>query len=331
ARVEAARWSEPGRSLPRLRPMAWQQVSPLSFAQERLWFLAELRPESATYNIPAAFRLSGELDLPALERSLHEIVRRHETLRTTFALEDGQPVQVIASTPSLRIPVHDLTRLAAERLPAAEAALPFDLQRGPLLRAQLLSLSAREHVALFTMHHIISDGWSLGILIEEIAALYTAFAGGAPSPLPEPPIQYADFAAWQREWLRGEALDEQVAYWKDEWAGAPGVIELPADRPRPPLQSAQGASVPVALDRALAGALDALAQQEGASLFMLLLAGFQALLHRYSGQDDVLVGSPIANRTQTEIEGLIGLFVNTLVLRGRLGAPALRFRDLLAG
>src|SRR5215207_166577 len=212
----------------------------LSFAQQRLWFLDQLQPGSAAYNIPAAVRLGGALDTTAFGRALTEVVRRHESLRTTFAVRDGQPVQLIHPAGPLELPVTDLGHLGAElreaearRLAAVEARRPFDLARGPLLRVQLLRLAAEEHVLLLTMHHIVSDGWSMGVLVKEAAALYRAFAAGRPSPLAELPVQYADYAAWQRGWLQGEVLESQIAYWREQLAGAPPVLELPTDHPRP--------------------------------------------------------------------------------------------------
>ncbi|MCG8351746.1 MAG: amino acid adenylation domain-containing protein [Chloroflexales bacterium] len=316
-------------------------VFPASFAQQRLWFLDQFEPNSPFYNIPLAVRLTGQLDLPSFERSLNEIVRRHETLRTTFATMEGRPVQVIAPPYALDLPLVDLSVLPddqreaqALRLATEEARRPFDLARGPLLRTQLLRLTEQEHIVLLTMHHIISDGWSMGVLIGEVAAIYAAFARGYPSPLPELPIQYADFADWQRGWFEdgdgdGESpLQKQLDYWKNQLRGAQATLELPADRPRPAVQIARGASESLLLPRALAESLNELSQREGATLFMTLLAAFQALLYRYSGQEDICVGTPIANRTRAEIEPLIGFFVNTLVLRGDLaGNPS--FRTLL--
>ncbi|RMF36691.1 MAG: non-ribosomal peptide synthetase, partial [Chloroflexi bacterium] len=308
---------------------------PLSFAQQRLWFLDQLAPNTPLYNIPDAIRLRGPLDVAVLERSLNEIVRRHESLRTTFRATDGKPVQVIAPTLKLPLPLVDLSGLPkaareaeVQRLATEEAQRPFDLSRGPLLRVTLLRLGDEEHVALLTMHHIISDGWSMRVLVQELAALYDAFSHGRPSPLPDLPIQYADFALWQREWLQGEVLEEQLAYWKQQLSGSPPVLELPTDRPRPPVQSFRGAHRPFMLPRPLSQAIKALCRREGVTPFMLLLAAFQTLLHRYTGQDDISVGTPIANRNRAEIEGLIGYFANTLVLRTDLsGDPP--FRELL--
>jgi amino acid adenylation domain-containing protein len=310
-------------------------VFPASFAQQRLWFLDQLEPGSPFYNIPAAVRLSGQLDVAAFERGLNEVVRRHEGLRTTFATLDDQPVQVIVPELRLPLPLIDLRALPlaerereVRRRATAEARTPFDLAHGPLLRATLLCLDATEHILLLTMHHIISDGWSVGVLVGELNVLYRAFSNGRPSSLPELPIQYADFAEWQRGWLQGEVLEAQISYWKQQLAGATNVLELPTDRPRPALQSSSGASFSLKLPVSLTEELKALGQREGATLFMTLLAAFQTLLYRYSGQEDICVGTPIANRTRAELEPLIGLFINTLVLRGDLsGEPS--FRELL--
>ena len=311
-------------------------VFPLSFAQQRLWFLHLLDPQNAAYNMPFALRLSGQLDILALERTLNEIVRRHEVLRTTFDALDGEPVQLIAASRELELPLTDLSDLptdqreAETRRLALQAALqPFDFARGPMLRASLLRLAEEEHVLSVTMHHIVSDGWSMGVLVHEVAALYTAFSTGRPSPLAELSIQYADYAQWQREWLAGEVLAEQLNYWKEKLEGAPAVLELPGDRPRPAVQSFKGESEVFTLSKDLSRALNRLCQREGVTMFMLLLAGFQTLLYRYTGQDDIVVGSPVANRNQTATEQLIGFFINTLVLRTRLSA-AWSFRELLA-
>ncbi|PTL74929.1 non-ribosomal peptide synthetase, partial [Vitiosangium sp. GDMCC 1.1324] len=320
---------------PALRPMQRTSDIPLSFSQQRLWFLDQFEPGSPFYNIPAALRLSGALDIQALRHAFEELVRRHESLRTTFSSRDGKPVQVIAPALSLPLEVQDLQDMpASEReaqareLVRREALRPFDLARGPLVRTSLLRLTPTDHVLLVTLHHIVSDGWSTGVLVREVATLYAAFASGQRPALPPLPIQYPDFARWQRSWLRGEALDAQVRYWKQQLSGAPAHLELPTDKPRPPTQTFRGARYTFALPPELSEALTATSKQHGVSLFMTLLAGFQALLSRYSGQDDIVVGSPIAGRRTTELEGLIGFFVNTLVLRSRI-APEASFRDLL--
>ncbi|HEX2090982.1 MAG TPA: amino acid adenylation domain-containing protein, partial [Longimicrobiaceae bacterium] len=295
---------------------------PLSFAQQRLWFLYQFDPGSPLYNMPAAFRLQGELDVGVLERAFSEVVRRHEVLRTTFLMEGGEPQQVVAPAGPWRLVVEDVgerDEAEVDRRLREEANRPFDLQSGPLFRAMLLRLSARGHVLLVTLHHIVSDGWSMEILFRELASLYEAFLRGQPSPLPELPIQYADFALWQRERLRGAVLERQLTYWKEHLAGAPAVLELPMDRPRPAVQSFRGALVPVRLEAEVTQGLQRVARREGATLFMVLLAAYKVLLSRYARQEDVVVGSPIAGRTRREVEGLIGLFINTLALRTDLG------------
>jgi amino acid adenylation domain-containing protein len=316
----------------------------LSFAQLRLWMLAQLVPDNPFYSATAALRLEGRLDVAALRQSAAEIVRRHQVLRTTFVSIDGEPRQQVGDEAGLRFPLIELAGLpvaAAEaetaRLADREAKRPMDLATGPLLRATLLRLSPTDHVAMFTMHHIISDGWSTAILVQELVALYTAFTARRPSPLPELAIQYADFAAWQRRWLQGERLAAQVAWWRRELGGAPQVLELPTDRPRPALQSFTGGMTFFTLPRGLADRLRGLCRAAGASLFMTLLAGLASVLARYSGQQEMLIGTPIANRTRPELEGLIGLFANTLVLRADLrGDPTFpglleRVREMALG
>ncbi|HSF38614.1 MAG TPA: amino acid adenylation domain-containing protein [Thermoanaerobaculia bacterium] len=308
---------------------------PLSFAQQRLWFIDQLEPGSPLYNMPVALRATGPLDAAVLALCFGEIVRRHEVLRTVFAAPEGSPVQVIQPAEPFGLPVVDLSGLPesarealARTLTGEEAGRPFDLVRGPLLRGLLLRLAERDHVVALTMHHIASDGWSMGILVREVAAVYPAFAAGKPSPLPKLPVQYADFAAWQSSWLHGEILESEISFWRQQLEGLPPLLELPTDRPRPAKQSFRGASRPVRLPAELTRQAQALSRREGATLFMVLLAGFQALLARYSGQDDLAVGTPVAGRNRTETEGLIGFFVNTLVLHGNLaGEPT--FRELL--
>jgi len=308
-------------------------VFPTSFAQQRLWFLDQL-VSGIAYNVPIIVGLSGSLNLGALEQSFNAIVRRHEVLRTTFGVVEGQPVQMITPHLSVPLPLIDLQQLsmapreaAAQRLMAQEMQQPFNLAQGPLLRLMLLQLEAAEYVLVINLHHIVFDEWSIGILIRELGLLYTAFSIGKPSLLPELPIQYADFAHWQRQWLQGEVLRSQLSYWKQQLQDLPG-LELPVDRPRPLQQSYQGATQLLELPLDLAEALEVLSQQEGATLFMALLAAFQAFLFRYTGQEDIAVGSPIANRNRSDLEGLIGFFANTLVLRLDLsGNPT--FRELL--
>jgi amino acid adenylation domain-containing protein/non-ribosomal peptide synthase protein (TIGR01720 family) len=308
---------------------------PLSFAQQRLWFLNQLDPNNSAYNIHYALRLSGKLNLIALEQSLNEIVRRQEALRTTFKVVDGQPVQVIAPSLTLKLPVINLQELPkaqqeAEvlRLSTQQAQFLFNFIQGPLLKTTLLQLSEQEYVALFTMHHIVSDGWSMQILIQEVGALYSVFSQRQPSLLPELSVQYVDFATWQRQWLVGEVLESQLSYWQKQLDSAPLLLELPTDFPRPAVQSSQGATYAFKVPLKVSVELKTLSQREGCTLFMTLLAAFKTLLHRYTGSNDILVGSPIANRNRNEIEGLIGFFVNTLVLRTSFeGNPS--FRELL--
>ncbi|HLL48448.1 MAG TPA: amino acid adenylation domain-containing protein, partial [Longimicrobiaceae bacterium] len=307
---------------------------PLSFAQQRLWFLDQMAPGSTAYNVTAAYHLRGRLDAAALERALDEVRRRHESLRTVFRVRGGEPVQVVLPWRPAPLPVTEPAGLpraeqeaAADRRVAEMAGTPFDLAAGPLFRAELVRLGAEEHVLAFGMHHIVSDGWSMGVFNRELRTLYEAFAAGLPSPLPELEIQYADFAVWQREQLAGEALERQVAFWRGALRDAP-VLDLPTDRPRPAVQTSHGAAHELLLPRALADRLRALGEREGATPFMVLMAGWQLLLARWSGQDDVVVGTPVAGRNRREIEGLIGFFVNTLAIRVDLsGRPD--FRELV--
>jgi len=336
ARVETARREQRGISAPAIQPVPRDQDLPLSFAQQRLWFLDQLAPGQALYSIPTALRLKGKLNMRALEQSINELIRRHEVLRTTFDSRDGQPVQVIAPTLFLLPQKVDLSHLRpeqqelqAQQLIKTEAQRPFDLARGPLLRILLIIYSDQDHIIVLTMHHIISDGWSVAVMIQEIAALYQAFSAGQASPLPPLSVQYADFAHWQRHWLRGAVLERQLDYWRQKLQGAPTLLQLPTDRPRPPVQTFHGATAHRQLPAKLVTDLKRLSQQEEATLFMTLLAAFQTLLYRLNGQTDICVGTPIANRNRSEIEGLIGFFVNTLVLRNDLsGHPT--FRKLLA-
>ncbi len=306
---------------------------PVSFAQQRLLFLDQLEPGSPFYNVPLAISIKGKLDVTALENTFAEIVRRHEALRTTFSMDETGPVQVIAKSLTLEMPVVDLTSLPepeseALRLAKSEAEQPFNLNKGPLVRARLLKTGAEAYVLLFTIHHIVSDGWSMGVLFRELGEIYDAFAQQNPSPLDELPIQYADYAVWQREWLTGEVLQEQIDYWKTKLTGAPPTLELPTDRPRPAIQQFHGAKQVCHLSPELTERLKQISLDERVTLFMTLLAAFKVLLWRYTYQDDIVIGSPIANRTRAETEGLIGFFVNTLVLRTNLsGDPS--FRDLL--
>ncbi|BAY25366.1 amino acid adenylation [Calothrix sp. NIES-2100] len=309
---------------------------PLSFAQQRLWFLHQFSPDSRSYNVLLILRLNGSLNIVALEQSLSEIIRRHEVLRTTFPAVDGKPVQVIAPPSALTLPIHNLQGLSApqqtdqiQQIAKSVASQAFDLAVGPLVQFTLLQLSEQEHILLLKMHHIIYDGWSLNIFFSELSGLYTAFIQGLPNPLPELPIQYADFAVWQRQWLTGEVLERQLAYWQKQLAGVSGVLELPTDKPRPPVQSFRGGIGRFQLDRDLTQRLKQLSQESDATLYMTLLAAFLVLISRYSGQSDIIVGSPIANRNNSQVEQIMGFFANTLALRGDIsGNPS--FADFLA-
>ncbi|MFB1481437.1 amino acid adenylation domain-containing protein [Corallococcus sp. RDP092CA] len=336
SRIEGAPKLRQAARQPPLVPVPRTGPLPLSFAQQRLWFLDRLEPGSVHYNIPAALQLDGPLNAEALSRSLQELVHRHEALRTTFhAREDGEPVQHPHPHAELTVPRVELrhvpeTEQAAEvrRLALEEARKPFDLARAPLMRATLLCLSEQRHVLLVTLHHIVSDGWSNRVLVEELGALHAAFSRGQPSPLRPLPLQYADYAAWQQDWLQGEALEQQVRWWRQQLDGVPHALELPTDKPRPAVQTYRGAQVPVVLSRTVAQGLKALCQQEVVTPFMALLALWQALLAVYSGQEDFAVGSPIAGRGHEELEGLVGFFVNTLVLRAHVDRRD-SFRQLL--
>ena len=311
--------------------------APLAYAQERMWVLYQLDPSSSAFNISMAVRLEGQLNIAALKRALGALVRRHEVLRTTFDVTaDGdQPFQSVHPPPSYwPLPLTDLAHLPPparddemRRLIAAEAARPFNLEAGPTFRTALLCLGAEEHVLLLSLHHIIADGWSLGILVRELIVLYET--RGASSSLPALPIQYADFAVWQRQWLQGEVLKKQLDYWRRQFDDLPSTLELPTDYPRRAVQSFRGGRESISLDEKLSRELKELGQREDATLFMTLLAAFQLLLHQYSGQEDIVVGSNIANRNRGAVEKLIGFFVNNIVLRTSLaGNPT--FRELLA-
>ncbi|MCX4243039.1 non-ribosomal peptide synthase/polyketide synthase [Paraliomyxa miuraensis] len=324
-------------SLPRatpITPVSREQELPLSHAQQRLWFLDQLEPSSPLYNLAGLLRLHGPLDARALQEVLSELVRRHEVLRTTFEAPEGRALQCIHAPQAVAMGRVDLRHLSGvaldaelERRAAEEARRPFDLARGPLLRTVLAQLADDEHALMITMHHIVSDGWSQSVMLRDLAVLYEAIAKHEPSPLPELPVQYADFAVWQRDWLAQGELEEQLAYWKGELADLPR-LELPTDRLRPAARSHHGRSLEVHLELGLTEALVSLSRRHDSTLFMTLLAAWQVLLGRYSGQTDVAVGTPIANRSHRELEGLIGLFVNTLVLRADLsGTPS--FVELL--
>ncbi|MDK3158298.1 amino acid adenylation domain-containing protein [Kamptonema cortianum] len=312
-----------------LIPTSRGESVPLSFAQQRLWFLAQLEPHSTAYNLCGAVRLDGVLNREALTQSFNEIVRRHESLRTTFHTVDGRPVATIAPQAPLAIPQIELSETEVQSYLEQEAQTPFDLTQSPLLRVKVLKLGEQSHILLLAMHHIASDGWSRGILVQELAVLYRAFCQNQHSPLPELPLQYADFAVWQRQWLQGEVLASQLAYWQQQLAGVSSLLALPTDFPRPVVQRYQGKVRVLSFSLELSRALKTLSQQTGSTLFMVLLAVFNLLLSRYTRSTDIVVGSPIANRNRAEIEGLIGFFVNTLVLRTDVsGNPT--FRELLA-
>ncbi|MGD7481004.1 amino acid adenylation domain-containing protein, partial [Ralstonia pseudosolanacearum] len=310
-----------GRALPAITVADRGEALPLSFAQQRLWFLAQMEGGSEAYHIPVGLRLKGELDEDALRRSLDRIVARHEALRTRFVTEEGQAVQRVASADvGFALDCVDLQgqadrEQALATLSEREANTPFDLAHGPLIRGCLVKLGEQEHVLLITMHHIVSDGWSQGVLARELGSLYEAYRAGNADPLPALPIQYADYAVWQRRWLEGGELQRQGTYWEQALAGAPTLLSLPTDRARPAQQDYAGGSVEVIFDDTLSAGLRKLSQRHGTTLFMTVLAGWSALLSRLSGQEEVVVGSPVANRTRSEVEGLIGFFVNTLALR----------------
>jgi amino acid adenylation domain-containing protein len=311
------------------------QTVSLSFAQERLWFLEQLNPQNAAYNIPVALRIEGRLDITVLDRCLNTILQRHETLRSKFTAGEGQLLEIAFPEVNLSIDCVNFENFSVEQWEAsilqhavAEAQTPFNFTQDTLVRAKLLCRSTTEHVLLLTMHHAVADGWSLGVLVRELATLYQAFSTGQPAQLPELPIQYADFAVWQRQQLQGEVLETQLNYWKQQLGGSLPVLDLPTDRPRPTKQNFRGAKRSLNFPKPLLEALKDLSQQQGVTLFMTLLTAFKVLLYRYTGQEDILVGSPVAGRDRLETEYLIGLFVNVIVLRTDLsGNPT--FRDLL--
>ena len=335
AKIEASGHTLARRGSNEMHRIARDGEMPLSFAEERQWFLEQLEPGSPLYNIELTLQLDGALDIELLIRGIEALVQRHESLRTTFELRDDRCVRVIAPSLSLSVPIIDLAGLGeidrnaeVQRLAADNARRSFDLQRGPLLRISMLRLAPSSHVMLFTIHHIVFDGWSLGVFWHELAELYRAYSTHTSPALRPLAVDYADFATWQRAWLSGPVLEEQVAYWKRQLAGMPSLLELPTDRPRQPVQRFKGKTRWFELSAELTAALEAQNRDASVTLFMTLLAAFQVLLHRYSRQDDVAVGSPVANRNREETEGLIGFFVNTLVLRADLsGDPT--FRELL--
>ncbi|HEY9692726.1 MAG TPA: amino acid adenylation domain-containing protein [Oculatellaceae cyanobacterium] len=318
-----------------LQKVTRPHLIPTSFAQQRLWFLEQLNPGSPKYNLPLILEFTGLLDVTVFEQSCQEIIRRHEALRTNFTQVDGQPVQVISANIPLHINVFDLEELPLNSRPLEAQNIvdlavqqPFDLEQDPLLRVTLIHLTATEHILVFVMHHIVSDGWSLGVFTRELMALYESFAQQKPCTLPELPIQYADFGIWQLQQLQGEVLEQNIAYWKKQLGGSLPVLQLPTDRPRPAVQTFAGACQTLIIDKSQTTAIKQLSRQENATLFMTLLTGFKILLYRYTGNEDILVGSPISGRHWSEIESLIGFFVNTQVLRTNLsGSPS--FRELL--
>ncbi|MFP5285250.1 MAG: condensation domain-containing protein, partial [Thermoanaerobaculia bacterium] len=339
--LQKQREKEPAPAVQRIPRLPREsETYPLSFAQQRLWFLSNFDPDSPEYNIPQAFRIHGELDPEVMQRALREVVRRHETLRTTFRSVEGEPAQVIAQVVDMEVPFVDARErvLAAGKAPeeawpealrlaAHDAKEPFDLTLGPLMRAKLFRTGEREHLLYYNVHHIAYDGWSMGVFARELTAIYDAFAAGLPSPLPELPIQYLHFGIWQREWLSGEVLEKQLSYWRRQLASVPP-LELPTDRPRPAVRTHNGVAMPLVFEDRLQQGLKAFAQREGSTLFIVLTAAFKALLHHWTTQEDISVGTLIANRRQPEIEGLIGFFANSLVLRTDLsGDPT--FRELL--
>ncbi len=313
---------------PAIEVVSRERVLPLSYAQQRLWFIQQLEPESAAYNIPSAVRLIGSINLALLRQSLGEIARRHEVLRTRFESRDGHPVQVIDEPVEMVLPICDISHLAAGdgeqragEIARQMAQRPFDLERGPVWKAMLVKLNPQDHLLVINMHHVASDGWSTEVMVKEFTALYEGYQQGRSAVLPELEVQYADFAIWQREWLRGEPLEEQLSYWRRQLAGAP-VLELLIDRARPAMTSHRGTKSPFTLSAELSQELKVICRRQGATLFMTLLAAFQTLLHRYTGMTDIVVGTPIANRNRVETEGLIGFFVNMLALRTDLsGKP----------
>ncbi|MGK7931603.1 MAG: amino acid adenylation domain-containing protein, partial [Microcystaceae cyanobacterium] len=303
-------------------PVSREENLPLSYAQQRLWFLDQLEGENATYNIPAAIQLTGKLNIQALENSLNDIVKRHESLRTRFTTLEGEAVQIIDSERIVNLEIINLETLEEtqkqqqkQTLINQEASLPFNLANDPLIRSKLIQIDNDNYILLITMHHIISDGWSMGIFVQELSQLYIGYVQGKEIQLDPLPIQYPDFAAWQKEYLSGENLNKQINYWQEKLYGLPPLLELPTDHPRPPIQTFKGSHISFNLNKELSEKLTQLSQQQGVTLFMTLLSGFSILLSRYSRQEDLAIGTPIANRNRREIEALIGFFINTLVMR----------------
>ena len=334
--IEAARLEEKGIGTAPLVPVTRDVHIPLSFSQQHLWFIDQLEPGSIFYNISTSVRLEGKLDLPAFEKTLAEIWRRHEVLRTSFETVEGKPFQVIAPPGGFGLALVDISDMEIRkrekelvRLLSAEPSRPFNLSQGPLMRTTLVQFDEETHVVLFTIHHIISDSLSMAILVREVGVLYEAFASGKDSPLPELPVQYVDFTYWQHQMLQGERLENLLTYWRTQLAGAPSTLDFPFSRSRPEVQSFKGAALMRHLPDSLAATLKKFSRHEGVTLFMTLLAAFEVLLYEYTAQEDIVLGSPLANRNRFELENLIGLFHNTLVLRTDLsGNPT--FRELLA-
>jgi len=305
---------------------------PLSFPQELPWFLEQLKPGNHAYNVPTGIRFDGPLDVSGLEHSLNEITRRHAVLRTVVEVSGGEPLQIVRPHRPQPLPVLTIARSDGDdelrTLIDDEVLKPFDLASGPLFRAVLFQVDASHHILLLVMHHIVFDGWSMGVFLDEMVALYQAFVIKEPASMEELPLQYSDFARWQREWLQGQRLEFLLSYWQQKLQGMPSLLELPADYARPPVQSLRGAAVSFALSAELAGNLKHLSALQGVTLFMTLLAAFKVLIFRYTGQNDLVLGTPVANRTHVELEKLIGFFVNTLALRTEITGD-LSFIDLL--
>jgi acyl carrier protein len=327
--VEQGQRDEQGLPLPQLLPRSQgEKRLLLSLAQERLWFLEQLESLGSAYHLTMTMQLDGELDVPALEFSFVELVRRHESLRTHFESVEGQGYQVIDSAEDFRVHHAEVDEGELRQFLQRAAREPFDLTRGELFRVWLLRVSAQRHVVQIVMHHIISDGWSMGLILRELGALYQAYREGRASPLPDLQVQYADYALWQRQWLQGEVLEKQLSYWKEQLAGVPATLDLPTDHPRPPRPSFRGSSRYFSIPREISVELNKLCQRQEVTLYMTLLAVLQIVLSRWSGQNDVTVGCPIAGRNHPRTEGLIGFFLNTLVLRTDLsGDPT--FLELL--
>jgi len=334
-RMDTTRREEQGMVPPPIKQIPRNRDLALSFAQERLWVLDQIEPNNPLYNIPRSLRLRGVLRVEALERAINEIVRRHESQRTSFAVKDGHPVQVIASSLTISLVVQDLSSVPetereaeARRIAIEQLLLPFDLSKAPLVRAHLLRLSPEDHVLQLTMHHIISDAWSAGIFLQEMAALYEAFSSGSASPLAELKVQYADYAAQERAWLQGEVLEKQLAFWRERLKGVPPVLELPLDHERPKSRTFTGGCEMLHIPAEKLNAAKELARREGVTLFMTLMTIYQLLLSKYSGEEQIVVGTDLANRTMPETEGMIGFFINLLAVRTDLsGNPT--FRELL--